>query len=349
MQYRLVQRRGRKFEATWNERTMRHGKWRTIQKWVSLGTNDPQEAAEKFKGFVDGEASGKGVAFSRLSEVLQEYTAELLARNTSHHNMKRHHSIVRQLLTHLGDISFTDLTRQDTKQYIRSRGVKPQTASRELDVLSAALNYCVQEELIEWTPFKFYKVGSGVRDRYLTQDEIDQLLDACQSYHLRMWTLIAVSTAARSGAILGLTADRVLFDDNIIDFRDPTIQGRHKPRSVIKMPTGLRPYLMDAIDKSQSGYLVEKNGRPLTSVYNEFRKAVGRAGLEDCSPHVLRHTCAVHMVKAGVPIYEVSSYLGHKNTKITQDHYAKFQPDFMDKSSEVGSSLIANPKMRVIQ
>ena len=63
MQYRLVQRRGRKFEATWNERTMRHGKWRTIQKWVSLGTNDPQEAAEKFKGFVDGEASGKGVAF----------------------------------------------------------------------------------------------------------------------------------------------------------------------------------------------------------------------------------------------------------------------------------------------
>lgn len=281
------------------------------------------------------------VKHTRLSEVLQQYTAELLDRKTSYHNMKRHHSCVRQLLTHMGDKRFADLTRQDTKEYIRSRGVKPQTASRELDVLSAALNYCSQEELIEWSPFKFFKVGSGVRDRYLTQQEIDRLLDACQSYHLRLWTLIAVSTAARSGAILGLTADRVLFDDNIIDFRDPSIQGRHKPRSVIKMPGVLRPHLAEAIEKSRSGYLVEKNGKPLTSVYNEFRRTVDRAGLKGCSPHVLRHTCAVHMVKAGVPIYEVSSYLGHKNTKITQDHYAKFQPDFMDKSSEVGSSLIA--------
>ena len=50
----------------------------------------------------------------------------------------------------------------------------------------------------------------------------------------------------------------------------------------------------------------------------------------------MRHTCAVHMVKNGVPIYEVSRYLGHKTVAITQSNYAKFAPDFMEKSSEVG-------------
>ena len=70
--------------------------------------------------------------------------------------------------------------------------------------------------------------------------------------------LIALSTAARSGAILGLKCDKVNFADSIIDFRDESIEGKHKPRSVIKMPEALRPYLEDAVSKSVSGYVVEK-------------------------------------------------------------------------------------------
>ena len=34
----------------------------------------------------------------------------------------------------------------------------------------------------------------------------------------------------------------------------------------------------------------------------------------------LRHTCAVHMVKNGVPIYEVSKYLGHESVQTTETH-----------------------------
>ena len=63
----------------------------------------------------------------------------------------------------------------------------------------------------------------------------------------------------------------------------------------------------------------------------------------------MRHTCAVHMVKNGVEIYEVSKYLAHTSIEITQKHYAKFDPKFMEKSSEVGSSLIEVPKFSVVQ
>ena len=37
--------------------------------------------------------------------------------------------------------------------------------------------------------------------------------------------------------------------------------GKHKPRSVIKMPSSLRPHLEEASRNSQSGYIVERNGK----------------------------------------------------------------------------------------
>ena len=177
--------------------------------------------------------------------------------------------------------------------------------------------------------------------RWLTLNEIGRLLDACEDDFVKLWTRIALSTAARAEAILSLTTDRVHFDENIIDFRDPTIMGKHKPRSVIKMPSSLRPHLEEASRNSQSGILSKGMESGCVRFTRTSRKVAVSAGLDDVTPHIMRHTCAVHMVKNGVPIYEVSRYLGHKTVAITQSNYAKFAPDFMEKSSEVGSSLIA--------
>ena len=282
--------------------------------------------------------------------MLNEYTNELIARGTWGRNLARHNSIVKQLLTYMGDLEISTITNRKTVEYIRNRKVKGSTASRELNVLHAALMFCRKVELIDWNPVQFENVNSGVRDRYLSRDEIAALLESSDSYHLSLWLNIALSTAARSGAILGLHKDRTRMDDNIIDFRDPTIKGRQKPRPVIRMPAKLRPHLADAINRSKSGYLVEKNGKPLISIYPDFMKAAERAGLSaDVTPHIMRHTCAVHMVKNGVEIYEVSKYLAHTSIEITQKHYAKFDPKFMEKSSEVGSSLIEVPKFSVVQ
>jgi integrase/recombinase XerD len=46
--------------------------------------------------------------------------------------------------------------------------------------------------------------------------------------------------------------------------------------------------------------------------------AAERAGLDDVSPHVFRHTYAVNMLRAGINIVEVQHLLGHKNLTSTQ-------------------------------
>ena len=45
--------------------------------------------------------------------------------------------------------------------------------------------------------------------------------------------------------------------------------------------------------------------------------------------------------KRGVPIKEISSYLGHSSVVITERVYAKYYPDFMKDSVSVMGDLVA--------
>jgi len=47
------------------------------------------------------------------------------------------------------------------------------------------------------------------------------------------------------------------------------------------------------------------------------------------------------MAKRGVPIKEISSYLGHSSVVITERVYAKYYPDFMKDSVSVMGELVA--------
>jgi integrase len=43
---------------------------------------------------------------------------------------------------------------------------------------------------------------------------------------------------------------------------------------------------------------------------------------------------ATLLVRAGVPLIEVSKLLGHKDSRITERVYAKFSPDYLKKATE---------------
>ena len=47
------------------------------------------------------------------------------------------------------------------------------------------------------------------------------------------------------------------------------------------------------------------------------------------SPHMMRHSAAVHMAEAGVPMDEIAQYLGHTNARVTREVYARFSPDYL--------------------
>ena len=79
-------------------------------------------------------------------------------------------------------------------------------------------------------------------------------------------------------------------------------------------------------------YVISWNGKPLKRVKGAFERAAKRAGLE-ISPYILRHTAAVWMAEAGVPLEEIAQYMGHTNIEITRKHYARYSPTHLRRAA----------------
>ena len=206
------------------------------------------------------------------------------------------------------------------------------TVWTDLSCLRAALNWAHREKIIAVAPFVRLPPQPPPRDRYLTKDEAQRLLDAALTAHIRLFILLALGTAGRAGALLELTWDRVNFERGIIDLRtDET--NRYKRRTVVPINATLFAALTEARKWALTDYVIEWAGRRVRTIKRGFGRTAKLAGLAEVTPHTLRHTAAVWMAEAGVPMSEIAQYLGHTSTNVTERVYARYSPDHLRRAS----------------
>jgi integrase len=174
-------------------------------------------------------------------------------------------------------------------------------------------------------------VNPTVRTRdYLTQREIDKLMDAARSgsrYGHRDATmiLIAYRHGLRASELCDLQWSEVDFNAGILRVR------RRKQGSPGTHP--LQDDEIRALRRLQRGtfvFLTERDG-PMTP-----KAFIGqRAELPfPVHPHMLRHTCGYLLANKGHDIRSLQAYLGHKNiqntvryTEMAPDRFRGFSPD----------------------
>jgi integrase/recombinase XerD len=86
---------------------------------------------------------------------------------------------------------------------------------------------------------------------------------------------------------------------------------------------------------AEAVFLNARGGR-LTRVgaFGVVKKYAARVGLEEkVSPHVLRHSCATHMLGRGADVRVVQELLGHASIATTQ-RYTKVSPDHLRRAYE---------------
>lgn len=188
--------------------------------------------------------------------------------------------------------------------------------------------------MIDRAPHVWRPEKPSPKERWLTEAEIHRLLHCAGSPHIELAIHLMFATAARVGAILDLTWDRVDFGRRQINLRLPDAQTR-KGRAIVPMNNSIRAALQTAHGAALSDYVVEYAGKPVASIRNGFTAAVRRAGLKEVTQHTLRHTSAVHMAAAGIPMDQISQFLGHSNTQITAKVYVRFAPDHLRKAADV--------------
>jgi integrase len=105
----------------------------------------------------------------------------------------------------------------------------------------------------------------------------------------------------------------------------------------------LSQYVNEAIDKhvaghgtTPDGYLFQGRKYKLVirrSYQQDFQRAAARAGLPpEFIPHSLRHLYASTALAEGIPITEVSRWLGHKSIEVTHQIYGHLIPSSFDRA-----------------
>ncbi|MDD2325133.1 MAG: site-specific integrase [Alphaproteobacteria bacterium] len=243
---------------------------------------------------------------------------------------------MKSLRPFFGDLLPEHISNHLIAEYAQSRTVSAGTILRALGVLKAALHYAEGNRWIPIQPQFIMPVKAPPpKDIWLTREDVALLIKRAKSHHISLFIKLAVSTAARSGALLELTWDRVDFEKRLIDLG----QGHgNKRRSVVPMNDQVYEALLEAQDLRQSDFVIEYMGKPVQSIKRAFARLCQDCGIK-ASPHALRHTAATWMVMAGVPLSEVSRVLGDSE-KTVENVYGKHAPDYLRRAV---SALNFNP------
>lgn len=260
----------------------------------------------------------------RISDLWRLYLAD---RRKDGKDVTRQENAWKRLEPEFGDRMGTDVNKDDCRAYAKLRqrhGAAPGTVRTELEYLRACLNlrYGRGHNRV-WLP-----AGSVPRDRYLSKDEVEQLLRHVDTPHVRLFIILAITTGARMGALLDLRWDQVDFKHRRVDFNAPGREQTNKRRAVVPLNDRAYEALEEAARGALTDYVIEWNGERVKSIKKAIRMAAKRSGVA-CSPHVFRHTAGVWTAQADVPMQKISQFLGHTSTRVTERAYARYSPSFM--------------------
>jgi integrase len=288
---------------------------------ISTGTNDPGLArvrAQEIWQKLHAPAS------ERVSDLWKLYLAD---RRKDGRDVTRQENAWKRLKPVFGERLGTDVNKDDCRDYAALRvrqGASLGTAKIELEYLRACLNlrYGRGNNHV-WTP-----PASAPRDRYLTKEELDALLEHVSTPHVKLFIVLAVATGARMSALLELRWDQVDFKHRVINFNQVGREQTNKRRPEVRMNDRAHAALEEAARGALTDWVIEWDGQPVKSVKKAIRMAAKRSGVP-CSPHVFRHTAGVWMAQADVPMQKIAQYLGHTSMRVTERTYARYSPSFM--------------------
>ena len=285
-------------------------------------------------------------ASSMQLEVWQErFRDHLRLRQFSPRTIEGH---VRELLSFLdyleseGVERLMDVNREHLEGYrtalfhrrYRGKRLKMQTQAAKLCRVRCFLRFLVQERYLLIDPskdLKMPKLETTLPRVILTEEEVDCLMavpDPDTPLGLRDRAILELlyGTAIRNTETRELRMEALDLGGHLLQIR----QGKGNKSRVV--PLGeeahywLQRYLREGRPQlttrlGERRVFLSKSGRCIAraNLAHMVRRNAARAGIEKTvTPHVLRHSCATHMLRRGANIRHLQELLGHAQVSTTQ-------------------------------
>ena len=232
------------------------------------------------------------------------------------------------------NLQYSKVSEEDIKNYLKTlkkSGKKSSTASRNLATIRSFYQFLIRTKKIKKDPtanIQSPKVKKNVPS-VLTSDEVNLLLEQPKEENLKgtrdkAMLEVAYATGMKVTEIIDLNVEDVNFEEGLI-----TCNGANKSR-VIPFGRIAQNALKDYVEKvrpilikneDDKALFVNMNGKRLTR--QGFWKIVkyykDKAHIEkDITPHVLRHSFAIHLLQNGADLKSIQELLGHSDVSSTQ-------------------------------
>ena len=340
--------------GTWQAVVRRKG-FKPVKKSFARKTDATKWAAQ-IEGAIDrGEYSPERptvrITFKELVEKFSTAPDGLLSMSKTTQEVMPYNLV--QWVKHLGHLRLLDIDAETieiamekvaTRRRISTAGndlgqISPSTLKRDVSALGGIFKWAANKRIIDETPMR--KVVKpeihDARERYLTDEELHRLLDACdqsESAELGLAVRLALFTGMRQADVMGLQWGRVNLGDLPTPHIDDTgrmftIPPRHCLVTVTKNGhphlAPLEGMAFDALKAWSSKHRTFDGNRlvfpgrhnsyqPL-DLRTPWKTALRRAGVEGFRWHDLRHSFASMMLKTGVSHIELAKLTGHRDLK----------------------------------
>lgn len=304
---------------------------------TGFGPEDRSSAEEALKDYLAEKhrpAPGKRDPAQRLiADVLAQFSQDIVP---NHSRPKETASRVERLLKWWGMPEkgrtgrVSDVNAANCRAYVARVGAK-RSASMDLELLRAAMNHAVREQLLDRAPPVTLPEKSLPRDRWLTRSEVARMVWAAWRYrreqetgedawgarkHVARFILMAHYTGTRKTAILLAAFERkpgygYIDLDAGLWYRQPTGTARTKKRQpAIPIPRPLLAHMRRWHANGQK-FPVEFHGQPVQRIDKAYRQLVEDLGLgDDVVIHTLRHTAITWGLQRGMEPFDASGYFG---------------------------------------
>jgi len=282
-----------------------------------------RQLAVKFTHQMDSDRQARAsYSVKNDNMVFSELAFEYLKNEYQGTRAKQQESMANYWVNALDDKKIVDITINDISKGISSlsKAYTNATINRYKAVVSVIFSYASRQYGLTQNPVKNIRSlpESRGRTRFLSDDERSRLFEACRSSQwgkLYLLVLLAITTGARRGELLGLEWNDIDFDRKLA-YVKTTKNGEPK----------VLPLTDDVIIeldkfKAQSPTLLFNSEIVIDKPYcfnKLWKTALKKAEIDDFTFHSLRHTCASYLAMNGASLLEIADVLGHRQIQMTK-------------------------------
>lgn len=233
--------------------------------------------------------------------------------------------------------------------------------------IKTVLNYAVNNDFIEKNPMRLnikdYLPEPRSKEKFLSDERFDEIIEIMTGSNFEYYIpyfMILIETGLRVSELCGLTEDCIDFEHHKLTVNKQIGRDKGKP-IVVKPKTKSSENWIPLTDEAEKNlrivldrwdhrisvdgidgfFILNKTGTNVVTritiegvflqVKQHYNKKYPEKPMTDFHPHMLRHTAASRMIRAGVPLSTIQRVLRHSTLETTVQVYSHpFEDQIID-------------------